>query len=51
MRGARGAVFRDARGECTAHGTHGARSVCGAVFRDTLVYSNNLVSLDKRNQA
>ena len=32
VRGARGAVFRDARGERTARG---ARGVCGAVFRDT----------------
>jgi len=29
---ARGAVFRDARGQRTARG---ARGVCGAVFRDT----------------
>ena len=29
--GARGAVFRDARGA----GARGARGVCGAVFRDT----------------
>ena len=35
MRGARGAVFRDAGGERTARGAHGARGVCGAVFRDT----------------
>jgi len=34
-RGARGAVFRDARGDRTARGAHGARGVCGAVFRDT----------------
>ena len=31
-RGARGAVFRDARGDRTPRG---ARGVCGAVFRDT----------------
>ena len=34
-RGARGAVFRDARGYRTARGVRGARGVCGAVFRDT----------------
>jgi len=36
-RGARGAVYRDARGQRTACGVRGARSVCGAVFRDTVL--------------